>query len=455
MRVRIREHRAIILAYLTNIYSEGNSILDAGGNIDLIKSMILTTEDSDFTLSDITYKTLVTQMGQKFVDEYRDLVRAYYLSSIQNQNESTQLKTLKAGLESQGVMLTAQKEEREKLLEITQGQEALYVQYIASQQQAQAQIETLWQSANDKYQDSFDALLAKYNCNKAKKTDKQIVECARIRQYFINEKELAKGEKRVDTPNILDWPVESRRITSYFHDAGYYQTLHSQHEAIDIATEQGTDIVAPADGYVTYVLPPSPGGYSYMALKHADGLVTVYGHLSGVLVSKYEFVTRGQLIAKSGGATGTPGAGPMTSGAHLHFELWSNREPVDPLRYLSIAGMDYETLLPVYQDKFLTDIVELSGTGADTTQYKKKFNLIGKDETERQKYLLKVYATPDFNKWQLWVDIALDANIDPSFMICIGLAETTLGNHLKTAYNIGNIGNTDSGSTYSFASARE
>lgn len=40
-------------------------------------------------------------------------------------------------------------------------------------------------------------------------------------------------------------------------------------------------------------------------------------------------------------------------------------------------------------------------------------------------------------------------------MICIGLAETTLGNHLKTAYNIGNIGNTDSGSTYSFASPTE
>lgn len=40
-------------------------------------------------------------------------------------------------------------------------------------------------------------------------------------------------------------------------------------------------------------------------------------------------------------------------------------------------------------------------------------------------------------------------------MMCIGLAETTLGNRLKTSYNIGNIGNTDSGSTYSFNSAQE
>ena len=82
--------------------------------------MILTTEDSDFTLSDITYKTLITQMGQQFVDEYRSLVRAYYLSNIQTQNEQSALETLRSGLQSQSEILEAQKGEREKLLEITQ-----------------------------------------------------------------------------------------------------------------------------------------------------------------------------------------------------------------------------------------------------------------------------------------------------------------------------------------------
>lgn len=55
----------------------------------------------------------------------------------------------------------------------------------------------------------------------------------------------------------------------------------------------------------------------------------------------------------------------------------------------------------------------------------------------------------------MWVNTALDAHIDPSFLMCVALAETTLGNHLKTAYNVGNIGNTDDGSTYAFASAQE
>lgn len=120
LRTRIREHRQIILAYLKNIYSEGNSILDPTGNIDLIKSMILTTEDSDFTLSDITYKTLLTQMGQQFVDEYRSLVRAYYLSSIQTQNEQSVLETLLSGLAIQNTTLISQQVERSHLLDITQ-----------------------------------------------------------------------------------------------------------------------------------------------------------------------------------------------------------------------------------------------------------------------------------------------------------------------------------------------
>jgi hypothetical protein len=55
----------------------------------------------------------------------------------------------------------------------------------------------------------------------------------------------------------------------------------------------------------------------------------------------------------------------------------------------------------------------------------------------------------------MWIDTALDAHLDPSFLMCIGLAESTLGNHLKTAYNVGNIGNTDSGGTYTFDSAAE
>ncbi|MFZ2256191.1 MAG: M23 family metallopeptidase [Patescibacteria group bacterium] len=163
----------------------------------------------------------------------------------------------------------------------------------------------------------------------------------------------------------------------------------------------------------------------------------------------------GDLIARSGGAVGTPGAGPMTSGPHLHYEVWKNKEAVDPLRFMDISGIDYENMPTRYQDKFINDFIAGSGTGADLSKYERKFIIRGETEKDRQQFLLKTYATPDFQSWDMWVDTALEGGVDPSFMMCIGLAETTLGNRLKTAYNIGNIGNTDSGSTYSFTSPQE
>jgi murein DD-endopeptidase MepM/ murein hydrolase activator NlpD len=59
------------------------------------------------------------------------------------------------------------------------------------------------------------------------------------------------------------------------------------------------------DGYIQYILPPVSGGYSYMAVKHPGGYVTVYGHLSEVLVFPHQFVRKGDRIARTGGAPGT------------------------------------------------------------------------------------------------------------------------------------------------------
>ena len=75
LKKKIASHREIILNYLANMYSEGNLIFDENGDVDVMKALLLTSEDTDYYLRDMTYKTIVSQLGQQFVDDYRQLVR--------------------------------------------------------------------------------------------------------------------------------------------------------------------------------------------------------------------------------------------------------------------------------------------------------------------------------------------------------------------------------------------
>jgi murein DD-endopeptidase MepM/ murein hydrolase activator NlpD len=451
---KIYASRKTILSYVANIYAEWNMVFGTDGEIDIVRWLLLSDKDTDTMLSDIAYKSLVTLIWQEFVDEYRTLKKESYLLWMQIEDERRNLESLRNETELQKSLLESQRGERVRLIDITRGQEEVYQNYIQAQELALASVEDSWKKADEQYQNWLASVLSDAWCNQ-RKTSEFNKKCQNIEIYFRNERELQKTEFLSWTANIFSWPVESRRVTAFFRDAEYYHYVGSHHDAIDIGTPQGTDIYAPAAGYVYYALPPSPGWYSYMALKHRDGYMTVYGHLSEVAVSEWQFVNAGDRIAKSGGAIGTPWAGPMTSGPHLHFELWKNKEAVDPLRHMNIAKIEYETMPTRYQDKFISDLIEESWIWTDISNYKRKFVIKWDTEEERQRFLLKNYATPDFQSWDMWVDTALEADIDPSFMMCIGLAETTLGNHLKTAYNIGNIGNTDSGGTYSFNSAQE
>lgn len=452
LKKKIASHREIILNYLANMYSEGNLIFDENGDVDVMKALLLTSEDTDYYLRDMTYKTIVSQLGQQFVDDYRQLVRDYYVMGVKTREERVNLQNLQTNLEKQNANYQSQKKEREELLEITKGQEELFQKHMLAQQQAQQQIADAWKKANEDYQKSYENFMSQYKCTEKMSSE----ECDRLKVFFSNEAELAKSEYAKNTDNIFVWPTDSRRVTAYFRDQSYFQAIGSHHDAVDIGTPQGSNVYAAADGYVYYIMQPtSPQAYSYVVIKHKDGLVTVYGHLSEVKIKPYQFVRQGELIALSGGTPGTNGAGPATTGAHLHFEVWKNKEPVDPLRFVPLYDIDYKNLPALYQTKFVNDLVEKNGENTDTSDYKIRFSLRGKTEEERQKYMLATYATKSFQSWEMWTDTALSANIDPSFLMCIGLSETTLGNHLKTPYNVGNVGNTDSGDTVSFASPQE
>ncbi len=132
----------------------------------------------------------------------------------------------------------------------------------------------------------------------------------------------------------FEWPVEATLgVSAHFHDASYKKRFGMEHEAIDIPVLQGSPIYAAAPGAVVKVS-DNGKGYNSIVISHEGHFSTLYGHVSSFLVKEGDVVFAGEPIALSGGTPGTNGAGRMTTGAHLHFEMLKDGQHVDPLLYL-------------------------------------------------------------------------------------------------------------------------
>lgn len=157
--------------------------------------------------------------------------------------------------------------------------------------------------------------------------DKQIRLVVALRSEFMNQAYGAVSSvvnPTAETPNI--WPVAGP-ISSYYgyrtSPGGIGSTFH---EGVDIAGDYGTPISATAAGTVTQA--GWVGGYGYLVeVKHADDIVTRYGHNSAVLVYEGQHVDQGSMIALMG-STGN------STGPHCHYEVRIHGEAVDPMYFL-------------------------------------------------------------------------------------------------------------------------
>ncbi|MDR2431814.1 MAG: M23 family metallopeptidase [Candidatus Margulisbacteria bacterium] len=100
----------------------------------------------------------------------------------------------------------------------------------------------------------------------------------------------------------------------------------SVHYGLDMATPEGTKVIATADGRVTYS--GWSGSYGYMVqIYHGMGISTIYGHCSELFAGKGQHIKKGAVIALSG-STG------MSNGPHLHYEIRRWNVAIDPTPYL-------------------------------------------------------------------------------------------------------------------------
>lgn len=160
----------------------------------------------------------------------------------------------------------------------------------------------------------------------------------------------AKGGERGDYGNLgvaggraptskgsYNLPVpRATPVTSPFgpRDNSMHPNISKFHKGIDYGVPEGSAVFSAADGVVAEV--GSRGGYgTFVLIKHDDGRTTRYAHLRQVLVSRGDRISAGQIIARSGGKPGSPGAGNST-GPHLHFEMTDkNGVKVNPASILS------------------------------------------------------------------------------------------------------------------------
>ena len=99
--------------------------------------------------------------------------------------------------------------------------------------------------------------------------------------------------------------------------------FEENHFAIDIAADIGTPVKSILDGKILFSEWSVDTGH-VIIVDHGDNIVSVYKHNSKSLKEQNDFVQAGEIIAYSGNQ------GSLSSGPHLHFELWKNGTPIDP-----------------------------------------------------------------------------------------------------------------------------
>ena len=131
-------------------------------------------------------------------------------------------------------------------------------------------------------------------------------------------------EKRISQlQNIPSHPPIDGFISQHLSGSGIF--LKDTHHGIDIVAKDGDPVMAATSGVVVF----SGWTYDYgnmMIIYHGDDYFTHYGHNKKNLKEQLDIVNKGEIIALVG-STG------ISSGPHLHFEIWREFKPVDPLLY--------------------------------------------------------------------------------------------------------------------------
>jgi murein DD-endopeptidase MepM/ murein hydrolase activator NlpD len=103
--------------------------------------------------------------------------------------------------------------------------------------------------------------------------------------------------------------------------------VEEKHYAVDVIVAENTPVKSAADGTVIFAEWTTETGY-VIIIEHSHGLISVYKHNESLTKAQGDLVKSGEVIAMAGNT------GELTTGPHLHFELWSDGYPVNPTNFI-------------------------------------------------------------------------------------------------------------------------
>jgi murein DD-endopeptidase MepM/ murein hydrolase activator NlpD len=127
-------------------------------------------------------------------------------------------------------------------------------------------------------------------------------------------------ERNTEKTEIVLFPPLSGTITQKFE-------AKKKHYAVDVVAPKDTPVKATADGMVIFAEWTADTGH-VIILEHKDGLLSVYKHNGSLNKEQGDIVRSGEVIASVGNT------GELTTGPHLHFELWDKGAPLNPQDFI-------------------------------------------------------------------------------------------------------------------------
>lgn len=147
----------------------------------------------------------------------------------------------------------------------------------------------------------------------------------------IKEDSLLRAEVALeDKYNLFERTSEKTTLVLFPPISGTISQRYDaekRHYAVDVVAPRETPVKAVANGMVIFAEWTAATGY-VIIIEHKAGLLSVYKHNGSLNKNQGEVIRTGEVIASVGNT------GELTTGPHLHFELWDNGTPVNPLDFI-------------------------------------------------------------------------------------------------------------------------